>query len=160
MYRSQEVCISRPMFIGNFFLFWWVLLPLKIFDTFLTPCIGKGIPIIGHESPWGCGCMGPHTGIYRWLVLRSAIFTPRESHQYSFCRRLTGIQDQSGHEGVKKNPHLSDTQDWTFYRRLSGPQDQSGHEGVKENPHPSNTQDRIQAVQPIVKHHAIWYILF
>ena len=36
-----------------------------------------------------------------WLVLRSADFTPREIPQYSFYRRLSGPQDQSGHEGVK-----------------------------------------------------------
>ena len=34
-----------------------------------------------------------------------------------------------------------------FYRRLSGPQDQSGHEGVKKNLHPSDTRDRTRAVQ-------------
>ena len=38
---------------------------------------------------------------------------------------------------------------YSFYRRLSGPQDQSGHEGVKKNLHPSNTQDQTQAVQPV-----------
>ena len=27
-----------------------------------------------------------------------------------------------------------------FYRRLSGPQDQSGHEGAKKNLHPSDTR--------------------
>ena len=30
---------------------------------------------------------------------------------YSFYRRLSGLQDQSGHEGVKKNLHPSDTWD-------------------------------------------------
>ena len=38
-----------------------------------------------------------------WLVLRSAAFTPGESPRYSFGRRLSGPQDQSGHEGAKKN---------------------------------------------------------
>ena len=33
-YISQEVYVPGPMFIGLFFLFWWVLSPLKIFDTF------------------------------------------------------------------------------------------------------------------------------
>ena len=32
--------------------------------------------------------------------------------------------------------------------KLSGPQDQSGHEGVKKNLHPSDTQHQTQAVQP------------
>ena len=35
-----------------------------------------------------------------------------------------------------------------IYRRLSGPQDQSGHEGSKKNLHPSDTRDRTRAVQP------------
>ena len=34
VYRSQKVCVSGSMFIGPLFLFWWVLPPLKIFDTF------------------------------------------------------------------------------------------------------------------------------
>ena len=42
-----------------------------------------------------------------WLVLCSAAFTPEESPRYSFYRRLSGPQDQSGHEGVKKNLHPS-----------------------------------------------------
>ena len=33
---------------------------------------------------------------------------PRESPQYSFYRRLSGPQDQSEHEGAKKNLHPSD----------------------------------------------------
>ena len=37
VYRTQKVHVSGPMFIGLFFLFLWVLPPLKIF--FLTPCI-------------------------------------------------------------------------------------------------------------------------
>ena len=56
-----------------------------------------------------------------WLVLRSAAYTHGESLRYS------------------------------FYRRLGGPQDQSGHEGVKKNLHPSDTRDRTRAVQPVVK---------
>ena len=35
--------------------------------------------------------------------------------------------------------------------RLSGPHDQSGHEGVKKNLHPSDTRDRTMAVQPAAK---------
>ena len=56
-----------------------------------------------------------------WLVLRSATLTPGEIPRYS------------------------------FYRRLSEPQDQSGHEGVKKNLHPSDTRDRTRAVQPVAK---------
>ena len=37
--RSQKVCVSGPMFIWLFSLFWWVLPPLKRFDPFLTPCL-------------------------------------------------------------------------------------------------------------------------
>ena len=40
-----------------------------------------------------------------WLVLRSATFTPKESPRYSFSRRLSGPQEQSGHERAKKNLH-------------------------------------------------------
>ena len=41
---------------------------------------------------------------------------------------------------------------YSFYRRLSGPQEQSGHEGVKKNLHPSNTRDQTQAFQHVAKH--------
>ena len=41
-----------------------------------------------------------------WLVLRSAAFTPGEITRYSFYRRLSGPQGQSGHEGMKKNLHV------------------------------------------------------
>ena len=34
---------------------------------------------------------------------------PEESPRYSFYRRLSGPQDQSGHEGAQKNLHPSDT---------------------------------------------------
>ena len=37
VYRTRKVWICGPMFIGLIFLFWWVLPPLKIFETFLTP---------------------------------------------------------------------------------------------------------------------------
>ena len=40
---------------------------------------------------------------------------------------------------------------YSFYRRLSGPQDQSGHEGAKKNIHSSDTQDRTRAVQPVAQ---------
>ena len=59
-------------------------------------------------------------------MLRSAAFTPGEIPRYS------------------------------FYRRLSGPQGQSGHEGVKKNLHPSETRDRTRAVQPAAKRLAAW----
>ena len=36
-------------------------------------------------------------------------FTPGERPLYSFYRRLSGPQDQSGHEGVKKNLNSSDS---------------------------------------------------
>ena len=49
-----------------------------------------------------------------WLVLRSAAFTPEESPRYSFYRRLSVPQDQSGHKRAKKNLHLSDTWDRTW----------------------------------------------
>ena len=38
-----------------------------------------------------------------------------------------------------------------IYRWLSEPQDQSGHEGVKKNLHPSDTWDRTQVVQLVAK---------
>ena len=61
-----------------------------------------------------------------WLVLRLATFTPREIPQYS------------------------------FYRRLSGPQDQSRHEGIRKKFHPSGTWNCTWAVQPIAKRLAAW----
>ena len=40
---------------------------------------------------------------------------------------------------------------YSLYRRVSGPQDQSGHEGMEKNLHPSVIQDRIRAIQPVTK---------
>ena len=67
----------------------------------------------------GCGCKGPH--IHSHGTGRGRVASPtigrlyhRETPQYSFCRRLSGPQDQSGHEGVKKNLHPSDTWDQTW----------------------------------------------
>ena len=40
---------------------------------------------------------------------------------------------------------------YSFFRRFSGPQVQSGHEEVKKNLHPSDTRGRIRAVQPVAK---------
>ena len=44
---------------------------------------------------------------------------PGESPRCSFYRRLSGSQDQSGHEGVKKNLHPSDTRGRTARRQAS-----------------------------------------
>ena len=68
----------------------------------------KGISIRGLEGKWEMWMQGTtytqpqHQEEVGWLVLCSAAFTPRESPQYSFYRRLSGPQDQSGHEEVKK----------------------------------------------------------
>ena len=78
------------------------------------------------KAHWGYGCKGPH--------IRSQ-GTRRARVASSTLDRL-----YSG-----KVPVL-------IYRRLSEPQDQSGHEGVKKNPHPSDTRDRTRAVQPIARH--------
>ena len=40
---------------------------------------------------------------------------------------------------------------YSFYRRLSGPQNQSGHKGVKRNLLPSNTRDKTWAIQPVAQ---------
>ena len=48
-----------------------------------------------------------------WQMLRSAVFTSGESPRYSFYRRLSLPQGQSGHEGVKKILHSSDTRNQT-----------------------------------------------
>ena len=52
-----------------------------------------------YTQPW-------HQEEVEWLVLRSAIFTPSESPQFSFYSRLSEPQDQSGHKRAKKNLHL------------------------------------------------------
>ena len=57
--------------------------------------------------------LGRGTVVVVWLVLRSEAFTPGENHRYSFYRSLSGLQEQSGHEGVKENLHPSDTRDRT-----------------------------------------------
>ena len=44
---------------------------------------------------------------------------------------------------------------YSFYRRLYGPQDQSGHEGLKKNLHSCVTRDRTRAVLPVVKRFAV-----
>ena len=40
---------------------------------------------------------------------------------------------------------------YSFYIRLSGPQDQSRHEAVKKNLYPTDPRDRTRVVQPIAK---------
>ena len=68
-------------------------------------------------------CTQPrHQEEVQWLVLRSAVFT--------------------------SGTH--------FYRKLTGPQDQSGQEGLKKNLCPSTTRVRTRAVQPVSKHPATW----
>ena len=40
---------------------------------------------------------------------------------------------------------------YSFYKRLSEPQNQSGYEGMNKYHHPSDTRDRTRAVQSIAK---------
>ena len=40
---------------------------------------------------------------------------------------------------------------YSFYKRLSGTQSQSGHGGVKKISTPSDTRNRTRAVEPIAK---------
>ena len=90
---------------------------------------GKYIPITGHEGPRGMWMQGSTYTKLGWGMMASPTLGrlyPEQIPRYS------------------------------FYRRLSGPQDQSGHEGVKKNLHPSDTWDRTQAFQPIAKRLAAW----
>ena len=72
----------------------------------------------------GSGCKSPHIHIndtrneVGWLVLRSTVFTPGGSPHYSVCRRLSGLKDKSGHEGVKKNSTPFDTRAQTWVVQL------------------------------------------
>ena len=92
-----------------------LLILYKAFKIRLYLGKGKGIPNTGHEGPRGIWMQGStysqprHYGEVGWLVLHSAAFTPEEIPRYSFYRRLSGPQDQSGHESAKKNLHPSDT---------------------------------------------------
>ena len=86
----------------------------------------KGISIKGHKGPRGIWSKGPlnhsyGTGSGTLLFVCSAAFIPRKA-PYSFCRRLIGPQDQSGHEGTKDLYH-SDTWDRTrtLLFQLPGP---------------------------------------
>ena len=75
----------------------------------------KVSPLQAMKAHGGCGCKVPHIPLW-WGRMASPTlgrFTPEEIPRYSFYRRLSGPQDQSGHEGVKKNLHPSDTRDRT-----------------------------------------------
>ena len=60
----------------------------------------------------GCGCKGPHIFTAK-AQGRGRVARPMVGRLYpgktpsSFYRRLSGHQDLSGHEGVKKNLHTS-----------------------------------------------------
>ena len=54
-----------------------------------------------------------------------------------------------------KNPHDRVGQGGKGYRRLSGPQDQSGHEGAKKNLHPSDTVKKQCMKKYIVPLHIV-----
>ena len=54
----------------------------------------------------GCGCKGAHTYVYTATALgKGRVASPTLSRlypRYSFYSRLSGSQEQSGHEGVKE----------------------------------------------------------
>ena len=58
------------------------------------------------KSHVGCGCKGAHTFVYTATALgKGRVASPMLGHlypRYSFYSRLSGTQEQSGHEGVKK----------------------------------------------------------
>ena len=66
----------------------------------------KGIPIIGHEGPRGMWMQGTHTYVYTAMALgKCRMASPTLGRLYprdSFYSRLSGPQEQSGYEGVKK----------------------------------------------------------
>ena len=73
----------------------------------------------------GCGCKGAHTYVYTATALgKGRVAIPTLGRLY---------------------PRYS------YYSRLSGPQEQSGYEGVKKNLHPSDIRDRTRAVEPVAK---------
>ena len=94
--------------------------------------MGKGISIIGHKDPRGIWMQGStyrqprHYEEAGWLIPTLGRLYPRGRPRYE------------------------------FYWRLSGPQDQSGHEGAKKNLHPCNTRDRTRLIKPVAKHLAAW----
>ena len=65
----------------------------------------------------GCGCKGTHTYVYTATVLgkcRVASLTLSRLYPwYSFYSRLSGLQEQSGYEGVKKISTTLDIRDLT-----------------------------------------------
>ena len=89
----------------------------------------KVSPLQTMKAHGGCGCKDPHIAYTATTLGRDKVASPTHS---------------------RLHPRYS------FYRRLSGPQDYSGHQGVKRNLHPSDTRDRIRAVQPVAKHLAAW----
>ena len=69
----------------------------------------KVIPIIGHEGTrgmWIQGCTYEHTYEYTATALgKGRVASPKLGRlypRYSFYSRLSGSQEQSGHEGVKE----------------------------------------------------------
>ena len=84
----------------------------------------KVSPLQAMKSHRGCGCKGPHI----------------HSHSTRVASHMIG------HLYTRGKPTV------LIFRRLSGPQDQSGQEGVKKNLHHSDTQDQTWAVQPVGKH--------
>ena len=65
----------------------------------------KGIAIIGHEGPRGCGCKGAHTYVYTAMSLgKSRMASPTLGCLYSLVLilcRLSGPQEQSGYENLQ-----------------------------------------------------------
>ena len=87
----------------------------------------KAIHITGHEGP------------RRTWMQRSTYTQPRHQEE------IWVASPTLGRLYPKESPRYS------FYRRLSEPNDQSGHEGVKKNLHTSDTRDQTRAVQPVAK---------
>ena len=118
----------------------WSLLPLatqmfvvaqtvspSYMELFVIYIVCKGILITGHEASRRSECKGPRI------------------HSHGTRMRQGGQSYARPPLPPGKFPRYS------FYRRLSGPQDQSGHEGVKKNLDPSDTRHRTRAVQPAAK---------
>ena len=55
-------------------------------------------------------------------------------------------------------PGKSPLSRYSFYRKLWGLQDQSGHEGAKKNLHPSDTRNGTRTTQPVAKSLVAWAI--
>ena len=77
----------------------------------------KVSPLQAKKAHVGCGCKGPHIHSHGTRMRQdgqSCTRPPSPPGKFPgthFYRRLSGPQDQSGHEGVKKNLHRSDTRD-------------------------------------------------